>query len=113
MPPSGFSQRSINGLLVFVNATYEKTLEKSAGKELSEEKALHESIDYLNKLVENTLHKNSGFLVSNEGILGLKTFLAENYADLIKEIHQGKKPTGKAIQTEIENIRQYLTAFKM
>lgn len=56
MPPSGFSQKAINGLLIFVKSCYE---------------------------------------------------------DLLKEIHQGKKQEGEAIQSEIKNIGDYLKKFKL
>lgn len=56
MPPSGFSQKAINGLLLFVESCYE---------------------------------------------------------DLLKEINEGKKSEGQAIQMEIDNIRRYLKEFKI
>jgi len=56
MPPSGFSQKAINGLLVFVGSCYE---------------------------------------------------------DLLKEIKEGKKTEGQAIQEELENINLYLKKFKI
>ncbi|MFH1972639.1 MAG: hypothetical protein ABIJ18_04140 [archaeon] len=56
MPPSGFSQKAINGLLIFVESCYE---------------------------------------------------------DLLKEIKEGKKTEGEAIQQELDNIREYLTRFKL
>ncbi len=56
MPPSGFSQKAINGLLIFVEACYE---------------------------------------------------------DLLKEIKEGKKTEGEAIQKELQNIKEYLKRFKL
>jgi hypothetical protein len=56
MPPSGFSQKAINGLLIFVGSCYE---------------------------------------------------------DLLKEIKQGKKTEGQAIQAELNNIKKYLSKFKI
>jgi hypothetical protein len=56
MPPSGFSQKAINGLLIFVESCYE---------------------------------------------------------DLLKEIKEGKKTEGQAIKEELENIKGYLTDFKI
>ena len=56
MPPSGFSQKAINGLLIFVESCYE---------------------------------------------------------DLLKEIKQGKKTENRAIQEELDNIKKYLTQFKI
>lgn len=56
MPPSGFSQKAINGLLIFVGSCYE---------------------------------------------------------GLLKEIKEGKKTEGEAIQEELENINLYLKKFKI
>jgi len=56
MPPSGFSEKAVNGLLVFVGACYE---------------------------------------------------------DLLKEIKEGKKTEGEAIQQELENIKKYLREFRI
>jgi len=56
MPPSGFSQKTINGLLQFVEACYE---------------------------------------------------------DLQEEIKVGKKTEGQTLQVELDNIREYLTKFKL
>ena len=56
MPPSGFSQKAINGLLIFVESCYE---------------------------------------------------------DLLKEIKEGKKTEGQAINEELENIKGYLENFKI
>ena len=56
MPPSGFSQKAINGLLIFVESCYE---------------------------------------------------------DLLKEIKQGKKTENQAIKEELDNIKSYLTKFKI
>ena len=56
MPPSGFSQKAINGLLIFVESCYE---------------------------------------------------------DLLQEVKDGKKTEGQAIQKELDNIREYLTHFKL
>lgn len=47
MPPSGFSQEAINGLLTFVRATYENTLERYRGGNLSEPQQLANIRSYL------------------------------------------------------------------
>ncbi|MEK6888506.1 MAG: hypothetical protein AABW80_00175 [Nanoarchaeota archaeon] len=40
MPPSGFSQDAINGLLVFVRDNYQRTLDKYRSQDLTEERTL-------------------------------------------------------------------------
>ena len=50
MPPSGFSQEAINGLLEFVKDSYKNTLNKYAGQDLSEKDILNQGIDYLKNL---------------------------------------------------------------
>lgn len=53
----------------------------------------------------------SGF--SQKAISGLLMFVGSCYEDLLKEIKEGKKSEGKAIQEELENIQKYLTEFKI
>ncbi|MEK6937794.1 MAG: hypothetical protein AABX04_01990 [Nanoarchaeota archaeon] len=113
MPPSGFSQEAINGLLVFVRAAYENTLDRYRSKDLSERKHLEESIGYLESVVKSTAPLAVNGTVSREGIEGLATFVTVNYRDLITEINQGKKNEGQAIQTELFNIGRYLAQFKL
>ncbi len=113
MPPSGFSQKSINGLLTFVGATYENTLERYRGKSLSEKEHLQESIGYLEGIVKSNAPLSLNGTVSREGIEGLAVFVSTNYKDLIAEINQGKKKEGEAIQTELQNISKYLAQFKL
>lgn len=113
MPPSGFSQEAINGLLTFVGAAYENTLHRYRGKNLSERKHLEESIGYLEGVVKSTAPLAVNGTVSREGIEGLATFVTTNYRDLITEITQGKKKEGEAIQSELSNIGRYLTQFKL
>ncbi len=113
MPPSGFSQPAINGLLTFVKSAYETTLEKYQKTNLSEEKHLEASIAYLNEIVTSNTHLALNGTVSQEGIQGLATFMTTNFRDLIKEIHQGKKKEDQAVQTEIDNISRYLVQFKL
>ena len=112
MPPSGFNQNAINGLLVFVRGAYSNTLIKYSGTNLSEKEFLEQSSQYL----ENIVRKSAAPLqnvISQEGLNGLMTFCTENYRDLIKEIKIGKKPEGEAMQYEIDHISTYLKNFKL
>ncbi len=113
MPPSGFSQEAINGLLIFVGAAYENTLHRYRGKNLSERKHLEKSISYLEGVVKSMAPLAVNGTVSREGIEGLATFVTTNYRDLIAEIHQGKKTEGEAVQAELSNIGRYLAEFKL
>lgn len=113
MPPSGFNQEAIIGLLTFVRATYENTLERYRNKILSEREHLQEGIDYLEGVVKSTAPLALNGTVSREGIEGLAIFISTNYRDLITEIIQGKKKEGEAIQTELNNINRYLSQFKL
>ncbi len=115
MPPSGFSQPAINGLLTFVRSVYENALkqEKERRTGLSEEQRLLENIVYLEGLVKASAPLALDGTVSREGIEGLATFVSTNYRDLIAEIHQGKKQEGLAMQAEIEHIGSYLEKFKI
>ena len=40
-------------------------------------------------------------------------FVEGCYEDLLKEIKEGKKTEGEAIQQELDNIRDYLKDFKL
>jgi hypothetical protein len=113
MPPSGFSQVAIDGLLTFVRDAYQNTLDRYNGQNLSEEQILQESIGYLEGVIRTTAPFAVKGTVSPEGIKGLALFVTTNYRDLIKEIHEGKKQEGKAMQTEIEHIERYLIKFKI
>lgn len=113
MPPSGFSQEAINGLLTFVKSVYESTLDKYKDKNLSEREHLEESIGYLEDMVKSTASLSVDGTVSREGIEGLAKFVSANYRDLITEIVQCKKTEGEAISTEIANISKYLAGFKL
>ncbi len=53
----------------------------------------------------------SGF--SQKAINGLLTFVEACYEDLKEEIRVGKKTEGQALQAELDNIREYLTKFKL
>jgi len=113
MPPSGFSQDAINGLLTFVRNAYENTLARYEDKDLTEEDTLRDSISYLDGLVETSAPVALDGTVTREGIKGLQQFVSTNYLDLIAEIHQGKKTEGQAMQAEIEHIGSYLERFKI
>lgn len=120
MPPSGFSQKAINGLLDFVRANYETIAEQYSGTNLSEQEFLEKTSDELERQVSSVLAErfpNSERL--NGGIQGLTTFVSECYRDLAQEIKTGqdkyKRPVidGKAIQKELKQIRDYLEQFKI
>lgn len=53
----------------------------------------------------------SGF--SQKAINGLLTFVESCYEDLQEEVKVGKKTEGQALQAELDNIREYLTKFKI
>jgi len=120
MPPSGFSQEAINGLLDFVRSNYEVVSEryKGSGSTLSERDFLLESSRQLETQVGTVLNErfpNSASL--NGGIEGLTTFMVECYRDLAKEIDAGEdkhhRPVidGSAIQKELDQIGKYLKDF--
>ena len=113
MPPSGFSQEAINGLLTFVRSAYENTLDKYKNQDLTEETVLQKSTQYLDKLVKKSIPPSLDGTVSSEGIKGLTKFVTTNYRDLIAEIEQGKKKEGEAMLTEIRDISKYLIKFKL
>lgn len=113
MPPSGFSQDAINGLLTFVRATYEDTLDRYRDKNLSEREHLEASVGYLEGVVKSTAPLALNGTVSQEGIEGLAQFVSYNFRDLVAEINVGKKEEGKAMQTEIDHIGEYLAQFKL
>ncbi|MEK6871550.1 MAG: hypothetical protein AABX16_01470 [Nanoarchaeota archaeon] len=113
MPPSGFSQDAINGLLTFVRSTYENTQDRYRDKNLSEREYLEASVDYLRGVVKSTAPLALNGTVSREGIEGLAVFVSTNYRDLVREIQVGKKEECRAMQTEIDHIGNYLAQFKL
>ena len=113
MPPSGFTQEAINGLLVFVRDAYQNTLERYRGQDLTEESILNDSIQYLDGVVSRSAPLATDGTVSEEGVRGLQRFVATNYKDLISEIHVGKKQEGQAMQAEIDHIGRYLEQFRI
>jgi hypothetical protein len=119
MPPSGFSQEAINGLLEFVGSNYRSILSQyKVDIENSEEKFLIKSSIDLRRKVEKSI-KDSPLDVDSTGILGLVTFMTLCYEDLVKEIQAGKdkydRPVidGRAMQKEISQIKDYLGDFKL
>ena len=61
MPPSGFSQKALNGLLMFVEACYEDLLQEIKTGKKTESQAIKEELDNIkNKIIasiEKTLKK--------------------------------------------------------
>ena len=117
MPPSGFSQEAINGLLLFVEVNYQRTLNNYQG-DTSEKKFLVQSASELEQQVIDIV--GTAFPESDQmqqGITGLATFVTECYRDLASEIEKGEDKyqreviDGKAIQKELDQIRSYLSKF--
>lgn len=58
MPPSGFSQKAINGLLIFVQSCYEDLLKEmregkdKQGRKVTEGKAIQKEIDQIKEYLE-------------------------------------------------------------
>ena len=108
MPPSGFSQKAVNGLLEFVKAAYQDVQNKHSGTSLTEKEFLE---DFAKRL------KSCRQEISSVGMKGLATFMAECYRDLAKEISDGRdkygRPVieGKAIDKEVNQIGNYLLEF--
>ncbi|MCK4917494.1 MAG: hypothetical protein KAS15_07060 [Nanoarchaeota archaeon] len=120
MPPSGFSQKAINGLLEFVKANYATIADKYKNTSLSEQEFLEETSSKLEEQVRTTLTET--FPSSerlNGGVQGLTTFVVECYRNLAQEIVEGQdkyqRPVidGKAIQKELDQIGTYLGKFKI
>jgi len=111
MPPSGFSQKAINGLLQFIKAGYEDAKTKHNGTSLSEGVFLRNFA----KELENKCPQN----ISEEGIKGLAIFMAECYKDLANEIKVGQDVhgrsviEGRAIDKELNQIGNHLIEFTL
>lgn len=110
MPPSGFNKKAINGLLEFVKGNYENTIKKYGKLNLSEKAQLGNAIIDMENNINNILI-NLKLELPEYAIKGLTIFIIENYADLIKEIQEGKKDEGNAMQAEITDISNYLLKF--
>jgi hypothetical protein len=118
MPPSGFSQKAINGLLEFVKANYEATLSQhNSNNGTSESNFLAITERILEQKVKKTIVQNTPLEISTPGIQGIVTFVTSCYEDLVREIQEGKDKhgrsvtNGKAIQKEIDQIGKYLKDF--
>ncbi len=111
MPPSGFSQEAVNGLLVFVRSAYENTLDRYKGQNLREREVLERAVGYLDGIVRTSAPLATNGTVSREGVAGLAKFVTTNFRDLVAEINAGKKTEGQAIKAEIKDIDRYLTQF--
>lgn len=53
MPPSGFSQKAINGLLMFVGSCYEDLLKEIKEGKKPEGQAIKEELDNINGYLKN------------------------------------------------------------
>ena len=53
MPPSGFSQKAINGLLMFVEACYEDLLQEIKDGKKTESHAIKEELDNIRVYLRN------------------------------------------------------------
>ena len=118
MPPSGFSQKAINGLLEFIKASYQATLlEYDPIKEESEIEFLNMSVGLLEQKVNRTIREHMPLQLSEEGVRGMVTFVSTCYKDLVEEIYAGedrynrKVIDGKAMKKEISQIGDYLKDF--
>lgn len=49
MPPSGFSQKAINGLLMFIGSCYEDLLKEIKEEKKTEGKAIQEELENIQK----------------------------------------------------------------
>jgi hypothetical protein len=109
MPPSGFNQKAINGLLLYVQNNYQRLLNTQKLNNLEETAFLEDTISELELNIDKTEPSSAG----------LKIFIIECYKDLAREIYAGadkyNRPVqaGKALQKEIDQIREYLTSFKI
>ena len=120
MPPSGFSQKAINGLLEFVKANYQATLRPYDAQvtKQSESDFLRETVGALEQRVKQMMEQ-SPLRIGEEGIRGITTFVTSCYEDLVHEIYAGhdkrNRPIvdGKAIQRELDQIGAYLKDFKI
>ena len=52
MPPSGFSQKAINGLLQFVGSCYEDLLEEIKEGKHTEEEAINKELENINQYLK-------------------------------------------------------------
>lgn len=114
MPPSGFSQEAINGLLEFVRANYLHAADEYRDGSLKEKDFLKYASGKLKDQAESLVNVLG---ISEKGAEGLVSFISECFKDLVGEIDAGKdkygRPVveGKAIQKELDQIGTYLKEF--
>jgi len=107
MPPSGFNQKAINGLLEYVQEQYQSAQERCG--DVSEAEYLLQTASELEASVSDM----------SPGQQGLHTFVAECFRDLAQEIHEGKDKYGRqvingyAIEKELQQLKDYLTDFTL
>jgi len=118
MPPSGFSNKAITGLLEFIQSSYKATkINFNSSGTTSEKEYLRESIKLLKEKLESTLENNMPLEIDKKGINGLIVFVTTCYEDLIEEINEGKDIHGRlviegqAMDKEIVQIGNYLKNF--
>ena len=105
MPPSGFSQKAVNGLLEFVRDNYVAALKERDKSSLSED-------EFLSVTAESMM---VGF--PKESHKGLIVFISECFKDLKKDIEVGEDKhgrevvNGRAIEKELNQIGEYLEKF--
>ena len=105
MPPSGFSQKAINGLLEFVRDNYVAALKGRDVSDLNEDEFLEKT----------ALSMMVGF--PKESHKGLIVFISECFKDLKREIKEGSDKHGRevvcgeAIEKELNQIGEYLKKF--
>ncbi len=109
MPPSGFKQDAINGLLVFVEECYKIVTDTYKASGLPEDTVLANAMGDLEKLAENA----TTIGVSQRGVEGLALFMQYNFRDLREELRIGKKDPEQALATEMLHIGTYLERFKL
>jgi hypothetical protein len=119
MPPSGFNQKAINGLLLFVGANYATIAQQYESFDGTEEEFLEQSASALEQQVVQLGRELPNATQLNGGLVGLQTFVAESYRDLAAEIRAGSdkygRPVidGKAIEKELTQIGDYLEKFSL
>ena len=109
MPPSGFKQDAINGLLTFVEECYKTVNETYTVTGISEDAVLAQAMGDLERLAANA----TTIGVSPRAVQGLATFMQLNYRDLCEELRVGKKDPEQALATEMLHIGTYLERFKL
>ena len=118
MPPSGFNQKAINGLLEFIRANYVNAQNEYKGEKLPEDQVLQ----LLVQKMENEVYKlsdNQFPEIEQKGIQGITIFVTECFKDLVSEIRAGEDKygravtNGQAIDKELKQIGDYLLQFNI